>query len=100
MTSFFFQLLVICTTTNIYPLISLPQSMGSVGEQMDKPTVVTQVNSRPLSDQGFETKTINNIDNRRKMDIKDGARERDSLNVPRMHSRLPNVYAGAPESNL
>ncbi|XP_020632392.1 glutamate receptor 2-like isoform X2 [Orbicella faveolata] len=76
------------------------KSMGSVGEQMDKPTVVTRVNPRPLSDQGFETKTINNTDNRRKMDMKDGARARDSLNVPRMPSRLPNIYAGAPESNL
>ena len=84
----------------IHPLVSLSQSMGSVGEQMDKPTVATQVNARPLSDQGFETKTINNVDNRRKMDMKDGARVRDSLNVPRMPSRLPNIYAGAPESNL
>jgi len=74
--------------------------MGSVGEQMDKQSVVTQVNSRPLSGQALETKTINNIDNRRKMDMKDGARARDSLNVPRMPSRLPNIYAGAPESNL
>ena len=74
--------------------------MTSVKEQMDQPTVVTQVNHRPLSDHGFESKTINNIDNRRNMDVKDGARTRDSLNVPRMQTRLPNVYAGAPESNL
>lgn len=74
--------------------------MGSVGEQMDKPTVATEVNARPFSDQGFETKAINNIDHRRKMDVKDGPRVRDSLNIPRMPSRLPNIYAGAPESNL
>ncbi|XP_078361238.1 glutamate receptor 2-like [Oculina patagonica] len=75
-------------------------SMTSVKEQMDQPTVMTQVNHRPLSDHGFDTKTFNNIDNRRTMDVKDGARARDSLNVPRMQTRLPNVYAGAPESNL
>lgn len=75
-------------------------SMGSVGEQMDRPTVVTQVNPRPLSDQGLQTRTFNNIDNRRRKGMKDGARVRDSLNVPRMPSRLPNIYAGAPESNL
>ena len=74
--------------------------MGSVGEQMDRPTVVTQVNPRPLSDQGLQTRTFNNIDNRRRKGMKDGARVRDSLNVPRMPGRLPNIYAGAPESNL
>ena len=84
----------------MHPLMSISQSIGSVGEQMDKPTVVTQVNPRPLSGQGFETRTFNNIDNRRKTDTKDGARVRDSLNVPRMPNRLPNIYAGAPESNL
>lgn len=74
--------------------------MASVKEQMDLPAVTTQVYRRPFSDHGLENKTFNNIDNRRNMDVKDGARPRDSLSVPRMQSRLPNVYAGAPESNL
>ena len=75
--------------------------MASVKEQMDQPAVRTHEHyRRPFSDHGLETKAINNIDNRRNMDEKDGARARDSLGVPRMQSRLPNVYAGAPESNL
>ena len=70
------------------------QSMNSVRDQMDQPV---QVFSRPLS---METKTINNMDNRRNMDAKDGIRASDNLSVPRRQSRLPNMYAGAPESNL
>lgn len=74
--------------------------MASVKEQMDLPVATTHAYRRPFSDHGLENKTINNIDNRRNMDAKDGARARDGMSAPRMQSRLPNVYAGAPESNL
>lgn len=85
---------------NLRREVNKSTSMASVKEQMDLPAVTTQVYRRPFSDHGLENKTFNNIDNRRNMDVKDGARPRDSLSVPRMQSRLPNVYAGAPESNL
>ena len=72
--------------------------MTSVRDQMDQPTIQPLHGfSRPLS---VETKTINNMDNRRNMDAKDGARASDNLSVPRRQARLPNIYAGAPESNL
>ena len=71
--------------------------MTSVRDQMDRPALTPQVLSRPLS---METKTINNMDNRRSMDAKDGFQARDNLSVPRRQARLPNIYAGAPESNL
>lgn len=85
---------------NLRREVNKSTSMASVKEQMDLPAVTTQVYRRPFSDHGLENKTFNNIDNRRNMDVKDGARPRDSLSVPSMQSRLPNVYAGAPESNL
>ena len=65
---------------------------------MDMPAMgATQVFSRPLS---LENKPMNNMDNHRNIETKDGSQTNDNLSVPRRHSRLPNVYAGAPESNL
>ena len=78
--------------------------MTSVRDQMDQTAVTPLVLPRPLSFESrplsMEPKTINNMDNRRNMDVKDGAVARDNLNAPRRQTRLPNVYAGAPESNL
>ena len=73
--------------------------MMSVRDQMDQLTMTPRVFSRPLS---FETKTFNNVDNIncRSMDAKDGVQPRGSLGIPRRQARLPNIYAGAPESNL
>ncbi|XP_068679093.1 glutamate receptor 4-like [Montipora foliosa] len=73
-------------------------SLTSVRDQMDMPAIgATQVFSRPLS---LENKSMNNMDNHRNIETKDGSRTNDNLSVPTRHSRLPNVYAGAPESNL
>lgn len=85
---------------NLRREVNKSTSMASVKEQMDLPVATTHAYRRPFSDHGLENKTINNIDNRRNMDAKDGARARDGMSAPRMQSRLPNVYAGAPESNL
>lgn len=76
------------------------QSLTNVRDQMDQPAMPTPLMfSRPLS---LESKAINNMDSRRNTDVKgDGARNSDNLSVPRRQTgRLPNVYAGAPESNL
>ena len=71
----------------------------SVKDLMDQPTMTPRVFSRPLS---FETKPFNNVDNIncRSMEAKDEVQPRDNLGVPRRQARLPNIYAGAPESNL
>lgn len=70
--------------------------MMSVRDQMDQLTMAPRVFSRPLS---FETKTFNNVDNINCRSM-EGVQPRDSLGVPRRQARLPNIYAGAPESNL
>ncbi|XP_074637316.1 glutamate receptor 4-like isoform X1 [Acropora palmata] len=76
-------------------------SMMSVRDQMDQPTVSTAPVhfSRPFS---MESKAMNNMDQHRKGDSRDGpgSRANDNLTIPNRNPRLPNVYAGAQESNL
>ncbi|XP_015776388.1 PREDICTED: glutamate receptor 4-like [Acropora digitifera] len=76
-------------------------SMMSVRDQMDQPTVSTAPVHFPRRF-SMESKAMNNMDQHRKGDSRDGpgSRANDNLTVPKRNPRLPNVYAGAQESNL
>ena len=75
--------------------------MMSVRDQMDQPTVSTAPVHFPRRF-SMESKAMNNMDQHRKGDSRDGpgSRANDNLTVPKRNPRLPNVYAGAQESNL